>query len=71
MKISAAAFFVLAGVGCLCGVDSFTCALRALAGAGCVYVMIVILGRVIVRILVDEMLNRTNGSGEGEGPTRE
>jgi len=71
MKTSAVAFFVLAGVGCLCGVDVLTCGLRALAGAACVYVMTVFLGRMIVRILVNEMLNAAAPGDKGEEPASE
>lgn len=45
VRSAVAGFFLLAGVSGLYGADSLDCGLRGLAGAGLMYVMTIVVGR--------------------------
>jgi len=64
------AFFVLAGVGAASGVPPMVCGLRAVVGAGVAYVLTLVAGRVLVRILVDLMTGRGKPPNPSEERTR-
>lgn len=50
---SATAFFLMAIIGSLCGQAPGVCGLRAIVGAGVVFVLTVLVGRVVFGILAD------------------
>ena len=54
--IAVLAFFGLALVGWLSDVPLLVCSLRALAGAGVMYILAVLLGRFVIHMLVDSAL---------------
>jgi hypothetical protein len=55
-KFAAVGFFALAIIGMAHGVSPFTCALRALAGAAVIFVLVLVVGRVMLNVIVDGML---------------
>ena len=64
LSIAVAAFFIMAIVGCLSGVEPFTCALRALAGAVVLYVLAKMAGRIVLRMMADAIMS---GSSRDKG----
>jgi hypothetical protein len=56
LLISVVGFLVLAGVGMVSGVPPFTCAWRALLGAGALFILAQVAGRYILSVLVDAWL---------------
>ncbi len=52
-----AAFIILAIVGTVSGVPPFVCGMRALVGAGVVYVLVTVAWRVAISILVGIIRN--------------
>lgn len=65
---AAIGFFVLAIVGSFSGVPPFVCGLRALAGAGVLYVLTTLAGRAVLTIIVDAIVKaRLGGPGIGKG----
>ncbi len=52
ISIASIGFFVLAIVGWLSGVPPLVCGLRALAGAGIIYVIGTFVGKVAFRIMI-------------------
>jgi len=64
------ALLALAGVGAASGVPPMVCGMRALAGAGVAYVLAIVAGRVVIRIMVDLMVNRPNPTNPSEERTR-
>lgn len=65
-SIAVAGFFVLAGVGCLSGVDPLTCGIRAVIGAAAMYVLAKMAGRIVLKIMVDAVIR---GAKPDEGFT--
>ncbi len=57
MSAAAFAFIVLAVVGTVSGVPPFVCGMRALVGAGVVYVLVTVAWRVAISILVGIIRN--------------
>jgi len=64
------AFLALAGVGAASGVPPMVCGMRALVGAGVAYVLAIVAGRVVIRIMVDLMAGRPNPTNPSEERTR-
>ena len=60
ITVAVAGFFMLATVGCCCGVELLTCAMRALAGAVALYVMTRIAAGIVIGILADTMVRSRN-----------
>ncbi len=46
-------FFTLAGFGMVRGVGPLQCGIRAIIGAGAIYVMVSLAGHVVIRIIAD------------------
>ena len=67
--IATGGFFLLAGIGCASGVGPFLCGVRALAGAGILYVAARFAGGLIVNFVVGPLVrqNRRGGSGRRGG----
>ena len=66
ITISVIGFFVLAFVGWFSDVPMFTCGLRALAGAGVLYVVVTLAGTTALRVFVHAMMaGRVDNSGAG------
>jgi hypothetical protein len=59
-------FFVLALVGWLSDVPTFTCGSRALIGAAAVYVLVTIASRILIRIAVDTMISSATQASRTE-----
>jgi len=60
-------FFALAIVGWFSDVPPLTCALRALAGAAAMYVVVRVAGRIVMNIMVDAVMRSlTQGRGRRE-----
>lgn len=55
-SLGVAMFFLIAIVAWFCDCEPATCAYRALVGGIVVYVVVSIAGRMILRILVDEII---------------
>ncbi len=63
---AACAFIILAVVGTVSGVPPFVCGMRALAGAGVVYVLVTVAGRVAISILVGIIRNSRSGEAQAK-----
>ena len=66
---AAVGFFVLAIVGSFSGVPPFVCGLRALAGAGVLYVLMILAGRAVLTIIVDTIVKaglKKSETGKGK-----
>jgi len=50
-------FLALAAIGLASGVPTLHCALRALGGAAVLYVVTGMAGRLVIRIMVDALIN--------------
>ena len=57
MTVAALGFFALAAIGSISGVPPLTCGLRALAGAGALFVLATVAGRAVVDAVVDAIVN--------------
>ena len=64
MTIAIIGFFVLSGVGCLCGVPVGVCAMRGVVGAAVLYVLTTLAGKIILGIVVEAMVSRRDGTEE-------
>lgn len=62
-------FFVMAGVGWVCGLSPETCTVRALLGACAVYILVQLAGQLVIRVLiaalVDDQLKRYQDRNQG------
>ena len=63
VSIAVIGFFVLGGVGCLCGVPMYVCATRAVVGAAALYILATIAGSMILNIVVAAMV-QSRGAAE-------
>jgi len=63
MRVALLGLFALAFVGWACGLTPFACTVRALVGAGVLYVLARLAGRVIVAALADAAA-RTAAEGQ-------
>jgi hypothetical protein len=73
VKVAVMAFFVLAAVGMICGVDVFVCAQRALIGAAATFVAAVLVSRLINWITVETIVSgmqRKGKTGEANSEPR-
>lgn len=71
VRIAVLGFFGLAVVGAAAGVPSFVCAWRALAGAAALYVLTILVGRIVVRFLVDALMDHYASLDHGKDGSRE
>lgn len=70
-SVAVMGFFTLAIVGSVSGVEPYTCALRALAGAAILFVLVRVTGRMAAGFLVDAMLDRVARLNQVKDRTRE
>lgn len=56
ISVAVAGFFVLAAVGSCFDVPAMVCGLRALGGAAVLYVMTMIVGKIVLGILVQTVM---------------
>lgn len=70
-QLAAGGFFILAAVAWSGGASPLTCGLRALAGAGVIYVVTRLAGEVLLALLVRAILQggTSNSERETHGPT--
>lgn len=71
VRVAAAGFFMMAGLGMLCGVDSYACAYRALIGAIVLYALTSFLGQIAINLVSEAMAkapvkpsNREDAAGD-------
>lgn len=57
IQLAVLVFFAMALAGWLCGCSPGECGLRALGGAVVMYVVVQIAGRIVVKILLDAMVD--------------
>ena len=68
--VAVVGFFVLAFVGWASDVPLFACSTRALVGAAALYVVTTIAGRLVIRVVTDEILRnaqRQKGRTQKQG----
>ena len=58
ITITAITFFALAIVGWCSDVPNFVCGMRALGGAGIMYIVISLAGTAVIRIVVDAAVRK-------------
>lgn len=71
LSIAVAAFFIMAIVGWLSGVEPFTCGLRALVGAVVLYVLAKMGGRIVLRMMADAIMSGSSRDRGSRNDTHE
>jgi hypothetical protein len=69
-SIAIFALLVFAGVGYARGLSCLTCALRALAAAAILYIVLTVAGRVVLRAMVTDLMDKAGSDKEPEGTRR-
>ncbi len=62
---------MLAGAGYASGVSCLTVGLRALAGAGILYVLVIVSGRIVVNMIVDTMMKNAASAARADKASRD
>lgn len=57
IQLAVVVFFAMAVAGWVCGCSPGECGLRALGGAAVMYAVVQIAGRIVVKILLDAMVD--------------
>ena len=66
-RIAAIAFFAVAAVGWVSGLEPLECGLRALQGAAALFVMALVAGKIVIRILADAAVRQDKGRDDPRG----